>query len=126
MYKQRGFYIIMLVFIISLIIAEWSNSRANSDLVGSIQTENVGPDFKVSYSFENISDKTVTVIGGAKYKLQKNNVIVEEGWVPVKDYIDLAPGEVYADKKIFQNLQPGTYTVHVEWHNTKVSDKFTR
>ena len=104
-----------------------SNSNANqTDLVGSVRVENLGSDTKITYTFKNQSDKVVTVIGGARYKLLKDNKVVDEGGVPIKDYIDLEPGEDYTDRKTFSKLEPGSYTIHVDWNKTIVSAEFVR
>jgi hypothetical protein len=119
--------IIMIVLVVSMILSGCSNSNSvKSDLVGSVKVENLDSDSKVTYTFRNQSEKRVTVVGGARYKLLRDNKIVEEGGVPVKDYIDLEPGEEYTDKKTFSNLQPGSYSIHVEWNKTIVSDNFVR
>jgi hypothetical protein len=97
-----------------------------SELVGSVKVENLGSDTKITYTFKNQSEKKVTVIGGARYKLLRDNKIVEEGGVPIKDYIGLEPGEEYTDKKTFSNLEPGSYSIHVDWDKTMVSAKFVR
>lgn len=119
---------IMIVLVVSMILSGCSNSNTvKSDLVGSVKVENLDSDSKVTYyTFKNQSEKRVTVVGGARYKLLRDNKIVEEGGVPVKDYIDLEPGEVYTDRKTFSNLQPGSYSIHVEWNKTIVSDNFVR
>jgi hypothetical protein len=106
-----------------------SNSNSNtvqSDLVGSVKIENLETDTNIIYTFKNQNEKEVTVIGGARYKLLKDNKIVEEGGVPIKDYIGLEPGEEYIDKKTFSNLEPGSYSIHVNWDKTMVSAKFVR
>lgn len=104
-----------------------SNSNTNqSDLVGSVKVENLGTDTKITYTFINQSEHKVTVIGGARYKLLKDNNIIEEGGVPIKDYIDLEPGEDYSDKKTFSNLEPGSYNILVDWDETIVSSEFVR
>lgn len=101
-----------------------NNSTNPSDLVGSVNVVNSGSDTKVTYTFHNQSDKVVTVIGGARYKLLKDNQVVEEGGVPIKDYIDLEPGQEYTDSKIFSKLTPGSYTIFVDWNKTNVSAEF--
>jgi len=91
-----------------------SDSNSNtiqSDLVGSVKIENLGSDTKITYTFKNQSEKKVTVIGGARYKLLRDNKIVEEGGVPIKDYI---------------GLEPGSYSIHVDWDKTMVSAKLVR
>jgi hypothetical protein len=106
-----------------------SDSNSNtiqSDLVGSVKVENLESDTKITYSFKNQSEKEVTVIGGARYKLLRDNKIVEEGGVPIKDYIGLEPGEEYTDKKTFSNLEPGSYSIYVYWDKTMISAKFVR
>jgi hypothetical protein len=97
-----------------------------SDLLGSVKVENLGEDSIVTYTFKNQSKKTVTVIGGARYKLLKDDKIVKEGSVPIKDFIDLEPGEEYADEKTFANLEAGTYGLQVEWNNTMAATNFIR
>lgn len=101
-----------------------SNKSNPSDLVGSVNVVNSGSDTKVTYTFHNQSDKVVTVIGGARYKLFKDNQVVEEGGVPIKDYIDLEPGQEYTDTKTFSKLTPGSYTIFVDWNKTNVSAEF--
>ncbi|WP_419873376.1 hypothetical protein [Candidatus Pristimantibacillus sp. PTI5] len=102
-----------------------SNSNTNqSDLVGSVELENLGTDTKITYTFKNQSETKVTVIGGASYKLLKDNKAVDEGGVPIKDYLDLEPGQEYTDIKIFSKLEPGSYTINVDWNNTLVSAEF--
>lgn len=102
-----------------------SNSITNqSELVGSVKVENVGADTKIIYTFKNQSEKKVTVVGGASYKLLKDNKVVDEGGVAIKDYIDLEPGKDYTDIKIFSKLEPGSYTINVDWNNTDVSAEF--
>ncbi|NIK72494.1 flagellar biosynthesis component FlhA [Paenibacillus sp. BK720] len=104
-----------------------SNSNTNqSDLVGSVKVENLGSDTKITYTFKNQSEKMVTVIGGARYKLLKDNNVVDEGGVPIKDYIDLEPGQDYTDEKTFLKLEPGSYTIHVDWNKTIISAEFVR
>lgn len=91
-----------------------SNSNTNqSDLVGSVKVENLGTDTKITYTFINQSEHKVTVIGGARarYKLLKDNNIIEEGGVPIKDYID---------------LEPSSYNILVDWDETIVSSEFVR
>ncbi|WP_340398618.1 hypothetical protein [Paenibacillus sp. FSL H8-0079] len=97
-----------------------------SNLVGSVKVENVGSDTNVMYTFKNQSEKIVNVIGGARYRLIKNNKEVDEGVVPTKDYIDLEPGQDYTDIKTFSKLKPGSYTIHVEWNKTIVSAEFVQ
>lgn len=104
-----------------------SNSNTNqSDLVGSVKVENIGSDTKITYTFKNQSEKKVTVIGGARYKLLKDNKVVDEGWVPIKDYIDLESGQEYTDLKTFLKLEPGSYRIHVDWNKTILSAEFVR
>lgn len=104
-----------------------SNSNTNqSDLVGSVKVENLGSYTKITYTFKNQSEKMVTVIGGARYKLLKDKKVVDEGGVPIKDYIDLEPGQDYTDIKTFSKLEPGSYTIHVDWNKTIVSAEFVR
>jgi hypothetical protein len=104
-----------------------SNSITNqSDLVGSVKVENLGIDTKITYTFKNQSEKKVTVIGGARYKLLKDNKEVDEGGIPIKDYLDLEPGQHYTDIKTFSKLEPGSYTIHVEWNKTIVSAEFVQ
>lgn len=134
--KNTPSLLIMLVLVICIILSGCtrantesepsdSNSITNqSDLVGSVKVENLGSDTKVTYTFKNQSDKVVTVIGGARYKLLKDNQVVDEGGVPIKDYIDLEPGQEYTDRKTFSKLEPGSYTVHVDWDKTIVSAEF--
>lgn len=103
------------------------NSNTNqSNLVGSLKIENVGSDTKIMYTFKNQSKKIVNVIGGARYRLIKNNKVVDEGGVPTKDYIDLEPAQDYTDIKTFSKLEPGSYTIHVEWNKTVVYAEFVR
>lgn len=119
--------IIMLVLVVCVIFAGCTKANTNqSDLVGSVKVENLGPDTKIDYTFKNQSEKTVTVIGGARYKLLKDNQVVDEGGVPIKDYIDLEPGQDYSDVKTFSKLEPGAYTIHVEWNKTIISAEFVR
>lgn len=101
-----------------------NNSTNPSDLVGSVNVVNSGSDTKVTYTFHNQSDKVVTVIGGARYKLLKDNQVVEEGGVPIKDYIDLEPDQEYNDSKTFSKLEPGSYTILVDWNKTNISAEF--
>jgi uncharacterized lipoprotein YehR (DUF1307 family) len=104
-----------------------SNSNTNqSDLVGSVKVENLGTDTKITYTYKNQSEKKVTVIGGARYKLLKDNKVVDEGGVPIKDYLDLEPGQDYTDIKTFSKLEPGSYTIHVDWNKTIVSAEFVQ
>ncbi|MDQ8738055.1 hypothetical protein [Paenibacillus sp. LHD-38] len=88
--------------------------------------ENLGTDTKITYTFKNQSEKKVTVIGGASYKLLKDNKAVDKGGVPIKDYLDLEPGQDYTDIKIFSILEPGSYTINVDWNNTIVSAEFVQ
>lgn len=94
-------------------------------LQGSVKVEIIGIDTNALYTFKNQSEETITVIWGASYTLQKDNKVVEKGSVPIKDYIDLKPGEEYKDTKIFKNLQPGSYTIQVEWNNSVATCEFT-
>ncbi|MDQ8738317.1 hypothetical protein [Paenibacillus sp. LHD-38] len=102
-----------------------NNAIVTTGLQGSVKVEIVGTDTKASYTFKNQSEETITVIGGARYTLQKDNKVVEKGAVPIKDYIDLKPGEEYKDTKSFKNLQPGSYTIQVEWKKTVATSEFT-
>ncbi|MZQ83035.1 hypothetical protein GQF01_13055 [Paenibacillus sp. 5J-6] len=124
---------IMIVLVMFLIFAgctksntEQERNLSQSDLVGSIKVESLGIDTKITYTFKNQSEKKVTVIGGARYKLLKDNKEVDVGTVPIKDYLDLEPGQDYTDRKTFSNLEPGSYTVHVEWNKTIVSAEFVQ
>jgi len=117
-------FILMFVLVVSMIFAGCTKTKA--ELVGSVKVENLDSDTRITYTFKNQSEKRVTVIGGARYKLLSDNKIVEEGGVPIKDYIDLEPGEEYTDKKTFSNLEPGSYSIHVDWDKTMVSAKFVR
>lgn len=56
----------------------------------------------------------------------KDNKIVDEGGVPIKDYLDLEPGQDYTDIKTFSKLEPGSYTIHVDWNKTIVSAEFVQ
>ncbi|MHA6480395.1 hypothetical protein ACX1C1_00440 [Paenibacillus sp. strain BS8-2] len=104
-----------------------SNRDTNqSDLIGSIMIDNSGSDTQVAYSFKNQSEQVVTVVGGVKYKLLKSNEVVDEGGVPIKDYIELEPGEDYTDIKTFSRLEPGSYTIQIEWNKTIVSTEFVK
>jgi hypothetical protein len=94
-------------------------------LQGTVKVDNIGTDTIVTYTFKNQSKKMKTVIGGAHYTLQKDKIVVDEGGVPIKDYIDLEAGQEYKDKKTFTNLQPGSYTIQVEWSETTVASDFT-
>jgi hypothetical protein len=125
--NKRSYLIILLVIMVSMIFAGClKGEKAHSDLVGTINVENLDSATTVTYTFKNQSGKRITVIGGASYKLHRDNKLVEEGNVPVKDYIDLDPEEDYTDKKTFSNLQPGSYIIRVEWNKTIVSDDFVR
>jgi hypothetical protein len=106
--------------------SESNRGKIQSGLNGSIKVENSDADTNITYTFKNQSGKELTVVGGASYKLLKDNKLMEEGGVPVKDYIDLMPGEQYTDKKTFANLESGSYTIQVEWDNTIVSTEFVR
>ncbi|WP_339313039.1 hypothetical protein [Paenibacillus sp. FSL M7-0896] len=102
-----------------------ANSNTNqSDVTGSVKVDNSGSETNVTYTFKNQSDKVVTVVGGARYKLLKDNQVADEGRVPIKDYIDLESGQEYTDSKTFLNLEPGSYTVLIEWNKTIVSSEF--
>ncbi|MBU5350083.1 hypothetical protein [Paenibacillus lautus] len=104
-----------------------SNSNTNqTDLVGSVKVEHIGSDTKITYTFKNQSEKIVTVIGGARYKLLKDNKVVDESGVPIKDFIDLEPGQDYTDIKTFPKLEPGSYRILVDWNKTIVSAEFVR
>ncbi|KRF05523.1 hypothetical protein ASG89_20560 [Paenibacillus sp. Soil766] len=100
-----------------------NNEIAAADLMGSVKVDNLGKHAVVTYRFTNQSKKTITIVGGARYKLLKNNKVIEEGSVPIKDYIDLKPGEVYEDTKSFSDLK-GAYSVQVEWGKTVVTADF--
>lgn len=119
------------LMIIIIVGCTHSNSKSPDDTIaaaelkGSVRIDNIGSDTIVNYTFTNQSEKTITVIGGAKYILLKDNKVVEEGSVPIKDYIDLEVGEDYKDKKIFMNLQPGSYRIQVSWNKTTAFAEFT-
>lgn len=131
---------IMLVLVVCLIFPGCTKSNVeqepihteplatniSTNLVGSVKVENLGIDTKITYTFKNQSEKKVTVIGGARYKLLKDNKEVDEGGVPIKDYLDLEPGQHYTDIKTFSKLEPGSYTIHVEWNKTIVSAEFVQ
>ncbi|RAP77326.1 hypothetical protein [Paenibacillus montanisoli] len=93
-------------------------------LQGSIAIEHEGPHTTAIYTFINSSDEQITVIGGARYILMKDDQVAEKGSVPIKDYLDLQPGEEYIDKKTFSNLQAGSYTVQVEWNQVVATSAF--
>lgn len=103
-----------------------SADAAESDgrLQGSVQVERDGSRADVSYAFTNQGDRMTSVIGGAKYTLEKDQRTLETGGVPVKDYVDLQPGETYADSKAFANLEPGAYTIRIEWDDVETSADF--
>lgn len=98
----------------------------SSVLHSSVKVDNVGTDTTVNYTFKNISKEPIVIVGGARYTLLKDKKEVEKGGVPVKDYIDLKPGEEYKASKTFKNLQPGSYTIQVEWNKTVVTSEFIR
>ncbi|MBP2002255.1 hypothetical protein J2Z69_003327 [Paenibacillus shirakamiensis] len=98
---------------------------SKSSLLGKVTIERSGKNTEVNYTFLNEGSNKVGIIGGASYKLYKNDRLLEEGAVPIKDYIDLKPEETYADKKVFINLLPGTYRVEVRWDNTMAVGNFT-
>ncbi|MGO4106959.1 hypothetical protein [Paenibacillus sp. YAF4_2] len=102
------------------------SSSVESDLIGTVKVENIGTETKVSYTFKNQSNTKVTVIGGAHYKLLLDHEIIEEGSVPVKDYIDLEPGGEFTDGKTFVHLLAGSYQVEVEWDKTIASADFIK
>jgi hypothetical protein len=81
---------------------------------------------KVTYTFTNQTKEKITVIGGAKYTLLKDNTLFEQGAVAIKDYLDLEPGQSYTDSKTFMNLPKGDYHVEVMWNKTKVTATFNR
>ncbi|KQX51375.1 hypothetical protein [Paenibacillus sp. Root444D2] len=127
MTKMSGF-ILMLIIVVSIIFVGCTKSQTTvqSDLVGTVNVEDSDTDTIVIYTFKNESKKDVTVIGGARYKMVKDNKDVEEGGVPIKDYITLEPGQDYTDKKTFSNLKSGSYSIDMEWNNTIVTAKFLR
>ncbi|MEK4510895.1 hypothetical protein EJP82_14045 [Paenibacillus anaericanus] len=127
MTKIRAF-LLMLVLVMATIFTGCAKTTTESlpDLVGSIKVVNIDSDTTITYTFKNQSDKKVTVIGGASYKLLMNDQLAEEGGVPIKDYIELEPGKEYTDTKTFSNLEPGSYTIYVDWDKTIVSAKFDR
>ncbi|WP_458122973.1 hypothetical protein [Paenibacillus sp. Z3-2] len=90
--------IIMLVLVVCMIFAGCTKEN-NTEII---------------YTFKNNSKKIVNVIGGAGYRLIKNNKVVDEGGVPTKDYIDLEPNQDYTDIKTFSKLEPGSYTCGME------------
>lgn len=98
----------------------------SDELVGSIKVESLGTDTKITYTFKNQSENKVTVIGGARYKLLRDNREVDEGGVPIIDYLDLEPDQEYTDSKTFTKLEPGSYKIHVEWDKTIVSAEFVQ
>lgn len=102
-----------------------SNGIAAGRLEGTVKVETIGSNVKVIYTFKNQTEHPLHVVGGAKYTLQKGKAIVEEGAVPIKDYIDLAQGEAYTDSKTFKNLKPGTYSLRVEWSDAVGAATFT-
>ncbi|MGO4272835.1 hypothetical protein AB4Z22_23850 [Paenibacillus sp. TAF58] len=121
-------FILMLIIVVSIIFVGCTKSQTTvkSDLVGTVKVDDSDTDTIVIYTFKNESKKDVTIIGGARYKMVKDNKDVEEGGVPIKDYITLEPGQDYTDKKTFSNLKSGSYSIDVEWNNTIVTAKFSR
>lgn len=131
-------YICMFILGLSLVLAAGcsketpsksptqNKSPVQSDLIGTVKVESIGTETKVSYTFKNQSNKMVTVIGGASYKLLRDQEVIDEGSVPVKDYIDLEPGGEYTDGKTFVNLQAGSYQVQVEWNKTTATADFIK
>ncbi|GAB6990008.1 hypothetical protein [Paenibacillus pini] len=103
-----------------------NNTAIQKGLVGSVNVKQVGSDTIARYTFSNQSKKQITVIGGARYILIKDNNEIEKGSVPIKDYIDLQYGQSYTDEKTFKNLEPGTYSIQVEWDHVEVTTNFTR
>lgn len=123
--NKGSYLIILLVIVVPMIFTGClKGEKTHSDLVGIVNVETLDSTTTVTYTFKNQSGKRETVLGGASYKLRRDNKSVEEGNVPVKDYIDLDPGEDYTDIKIFSNLQPGSYCIQVEWNKTVVSNNF--
>lgn len=92
----------------------------------SATVDNGDKETKVTYTFTNQSKETITVIGGAKYTLMKDQTVIEQGAVAIKDYLDLEPGQSYTDSKIFTNLPKGDYLIEVMWNKTKVTAVFNR
>ncbi|WP_379242611.1 hypothetical protein [Paenibacillus sp. GCM10028914] len=119
---------VMLIIVISTIFVGCTKPQTTvqSDLVGTVKVEDSDSDTIVTYTFKNESKKDVTVIGGARYELVKDNKVVEEGGVPIKDYLTLEQGQEYTDKKTFSNLKSGSYRIDVEWNNTIVTAKFSK
>lgn len=113
---------VVYTFFLALLLVGCTQSKG---LIGLVSVDHSGSDTTVNYTYKNISEKTIHVVGGAKYSLLENNKVLEEGSVPIKDYIDLAEGEEYKDSKVFKGLQPGAYTIQVKWSETTVSADFT-
>ncbi|KGE17655.1 hypothetical protein [Paenibacillus wynnii] len=125
-------YILIFILGISLVLSACSNTNSDNEsesvstgLQGNVDIKVEGTETIVFYTFKNKSKETITVIGGARYKLLKDNNLIEKGGVPIKDYLNLEPEEEYKDKKIFNNLQSGSYLIIVEWNETVVTYDFT-
>lgn len=103
MTKIRAF-LLMLVLVMATIFTGCAKTTTESlpDLVGSIKVVNIDSDTTITYTFKNQSDKKVTVIGGASYKLLMNDQLAEEGGVPIKDYIELEPEKSTPIQKRFR------------------------
>lgn len=95
-------------------------------MLGTATVNNEDKDTKVTYTFKNQSNETITVIGGAKYTLLMDHTVIENGAVAIKDYLDLEPGQSYTDSKTFINLPKGDYLIEVVWNKTKVTAAFNR
>ncbi|MCL6603156.1 MAG: hypothetical protein K6T94_09805 [Paenibacillus sp.] len=102
-----------------------NNESVSTGLQGNVDVKVEGTETIVFYTFKNKSKETITVIGGARYKLLKDNKLIEKGGVPIKDYLDLEPEDEYNDKKTFNNLKSGSYSIKVEWNETVVTYDFT-
>ncbi|QHW31774.1 hypothetical protein GZH47_13615 [Paenibacillus rhizovicinus] len=118
---------LVLAFSVLLVVSGCSESDAAAGLQGSVKVDDAkGQDTKVTYVFVNRSKETITVVGGARYTLERDHETYKAGSVPVKDYIDLHPGEIYSDSVTFADLPAGSYTITVEWDNIKAVAEFSR
>ncbi|KRE65612.1 hypothetical protein [Paenibacillus sp. Soil750] len=93
---------------------------------GIVTVDNGLKETKVTYTFTNQTKDKITVIGGAKYSLLKDQAVFEHGAVAIKDYLDLEPGQSYTDSKSFTNLPQGDYLIEVTWNKTKATAAFNR
>ncbi|MEO3944148.1 hypothetical protein [Gorillibacterium sp. CAU 1737] len=93
-------------------------------LQGTASVEKDGAKTTIEYSFENTSSIKVTIFGGATYQLVRDQKVIEEGSVPVADYISLNPGEKYKDRVTFSDLEPGSYRVDINWNKGKIATEF--